>query len=55
MTLRNRIRAAAGTVYVIAIVISLFAGGFVWVAVVGALILGLVYSQLGGWSRRRGS
>jgi hypothetical protein len=55
MSLRNRIRAAGGTLYVIAIVISLFAGGFVWVAIVGALLLGLLYSQLGGWSRRRGS
>lgn len=53
MSVRNRIRMAAGSIYGIAIVISLFAGGFVWVAIVGAMVLGLVYAQLGGWNRRR--
>jgi hypothetical protein len=52
MNNRNRIRMAVGTVYAIAILISIFAGGLVWVAVIGALLVGLVNMQLGGYRRR---
>lgn len=55
MTRRNRIRVGAGTLYALAIVISIFAGGLVWVAVIGALVVGFVNMQLGGYTRGTGS
>lgn len=53
MSRRTRIRMGIGTLYVIAILVSLATGGFVWVAIIGALLVGLVNMQLGGWNRRR--
>lgn len=52
MTRTNQIRMAAGTLYAIAIVISIFAGGLVWVAIIGALLVGFVNMQFGGYRRR---
>ncbi len=50
MSTRNRLRMGVGTLYALAIVVSLFAGGLVWVAIIGAVLSGLAYSRLGGWS-----
>ena len=48
MSMRNRIRMGASTVYVIALIVGLFVGGFVWIAIIGAVALGGVYSALRG-------
>jgi len=48
MSMRNRIRMAASTVYVIALIIGIFVGGFVWIAIIGAVALGGVYTTLRG-------
>lgn len=49
----HRIRAAAGTVYALAILISIFAGGLVWVAIIGAVLLSLFYTLTRGGGRRQ--
>lgn len=43
-----RIRAGAGAVYALAILVSLVTGGIVWVAIVGAILLSLLYTSLRG-------
>jgi hypothetical protein len=48
MSTRNRIRMAAGSLYVVALVIGIFAGHFVWIAIIGAIVLSMVYTALRG-------
>jgi hypothetical protein len=45
---RNQIRIAAGTLYAVAVLASVFAGGLVWVAIIGAILLSMVYTYTRG-------
>ncbi len=46
MSTRNRIRAAASTTYIVALIVGIFTGNFVWIAIGGAILLALVYNSL---------
>jgi hypothetical protein len=48
MSTRNRIRMAAGTAYVVALIIGIFTGNFLWIAVGGAILLAMVTTALRG-------
>jgi hypothetical protein len=43
---RNRITWAAGTLYAAAVLASIWAGGLVWVAIIGAILLSVVYTSV---------
>lgn len=48
MNTQMRIRAGAGALYALAILVSLLTGGLVWVAIIGAILLSLLYTSLRG-------
>ena len=48
MSTTARNRSAIAGLYGLAIVISLFVGGFIWVAIIGAIVAGFAYRFVGG-------
>jgi hypothetical protein len=48
VTTKNAARSAIAGLYGLAIVISIFTGGFIWVVIVGAIVAGFAYRFTAG-------
>ncbi|MES1248665.1 MAG: hypothetical protein ABUS54_13435 [Actinomycetota bacterium] len=48
MSTRTRTLAAAGSIWVVAMVVGLIAGGFVWIAIVGAVVMAALSTAFRG-------
>jgi hypothetical protein len=48
MSTRNRTLAAVGSIWVILMVVGLIVGGFVWIAIVGAVVMAALSTAFRG-------